>query len=216
MQGELTMTETTLYLTRHGQTEWNLQSRMQGHKDSPLTTAGRQQAEWLGERLRQAQLDAVYSSTSPRAVQTAEIILGGRPLKLETLESLREINMGAWEGQQVDRIRETDPERYRNFWEKPHLYRPAEGGETYAALLDRTLPAILDIAARHSGGSVLIVTHRITLKAVMGHYLGKTLQELGELPDILSASLSKMVLRDGMPHVELYGDTLHYKEQEPH
>lgn len=206
------MTKTTLYLTRHGQTEWNLQGQMQGHQDSSLTTLGRQQAEWLGERLAAVQFNAIYSSTSPRAVSTAEIIRGNRKQELVTSEALREINMGTWEGQKVDIIRESDGERYRHFFKAPHLYQPSIGGESYEVLLDRTLPAVEQILTANEGGTVLIVTHRITLRAIMGHYLGKSLQELGEMSDILSASLSKITFRDGIPQVEMYGDTSHYKE----
>ncbi|MFD2882332.1 histidine phosphatase family protein [Paenibacillus rhizoplanae] len=56
---------TTVYITRHGQTEWNVQKRMQGHQDSPLTPLGVQQAEWLSKSLLDVHLDAVYASSSP-------------------------------------------------------------------------------------------------------------------------------------------------------
>jgi broad specificity phosphatase PhoE len=206
------MTETTLYFTRHGQTEWNLQGRMQGHQDSPLTASGRLQAEWLKERLEAVPFEAFYSSTSPRAVSTARIIQGERPGELRTKDELREINMGLWEGESIEVIREKDAEQFQNFWEAPHLYQPSGSGETYAALLERVIPVLQDIVTAHSGGNVFIVTHRITLKAILGYYLGRDLHELGELPDILSTSLSKISYRDGVPHIEMYGDTSHYKE----
>jgi probable phosphoglycerate mutase len=68
------MKKTVLFLTRHGQTEWNLQKRMQGHQNSALTTLGEQQAEWLRERLEGENLGAIYSSISPRALHTAQIL----------------------------------------------------------------------------------------------------------------------------------------------
>ncbi|MFF2015849.1 histidine phosphatase family protein [Paenibacillus sp. NPDC058177] len=206
------MTETTLYLTRHGQTEWNLQGRMQGHQDSPLTITGKEQAKWLQERLQKVPFEAIYSSTSPRAISTAHIIQGDRPGELRTKAELREINMGLWEGQFIEDIQEKDAEQFHSFWEAPHLYQPSGKGESYAALLERVIPAVEDIMGRHTGGNVLLVTHRITLKVIMGYYLGKKLHELRELPDILSTSLSKIVLCNGDVHVELYGDTSHYKE----
>ncbi|MFC3746554.1 histidine phosphatase family protein [Paenibacillus sp. GCM10012306] len=207
------MIETTLYLTRHGQTEWNLQGRMQGHQDSPLTATGKQQAEWLQERLENVSFEAIYSSTSPRAMSTAHLIQGDKPGELLTKAELREINMGHWEGQFIEDIREQDGEQFHNFWEAPHLYQPSGKGETYDALLERVIPAVEEIMSKHAGGNVLLVTHRITLKVIMGHYLGRELQELKKLPDILSTSLSKIVWRNGSAHVELYGDTSHYKEE---
>ncbi|MFF2907538.1 histidine phosphatase family protein [Paenibacillus sp. NPDC057934] len=206
------MTETTMYLTRHGQTEWNLQGRMQGHQDSPLTITGKQQAKWLQERLQKVPFEAIYSSNSPRAISTAYIIQGDSTEELRTKAELKEINMGLWEGQLIENIREKDAEQFHNFWEAPHLYQPSGKGESYAALLERVIPAVKDIMGKHTGGNVLLVTHRITLKVIMAYYLGKELHELRELPDVLSTSLSKIVWRNGSAHVELYGDTSHYKE----
>ncbi|GAA3407821.1 histidine phosphatase family protein [Paenibacillus hodogayensis] len=206
------MTETMLYFIRHGQTEWNVQGRMQGHRDSELTVKGRRQAERLAERLSPVTFDALHSSTSPRAVSTARLIRGERSEELRTWDALKEINMGVWEGESVETIRKQDAERYRHFWEAPHLYRPSAGGESYEELLKRTLPALEKIAAEHAGGHVLIVTHRITLRTVLGHYEGKSLRELGELPDLPPASLSLVRLRDGKASVELYGDASHDKD----
>lgn len=89
------MATTTVYLTRHGQTEWNVQQRMQGHQDSPLTPLGVQQAEWLGKGLREVPLDAVYASSSPRTLRTAEIILGERGIPVTACDEFKELCMGA-------------------------------------------------------------------------------------------------------------------------
>lgn len=69
---------TRLYLTRHGETEWNVIHRMQGSKDSPLTELGVRQAESLKAVLDTVPIDAVYASPSPRAMRTAEISCGGK------------------------------------------------------------------------------------------------------------------------------------------
>lgn len=88
----------TLYITRHGQTEWNVESRMQGWADSPLTDLGMAAASQLGKRLEHVSLDAVYSSTSGRTTHTAQLIIGKRDLSLIQKEDLREINVGEWQG----------------------------------------------------------------------------------------------------------------------
>ncbi|MBU7317152.1 histidine phosphatase family protein [Paenibacillus oleatilyticus] len=204
--------QTTLYLTRHGQTEWNLNKKMQGHLDSPLTDYGMRQAEWLKERLENIQFDAIYSSSSPRAVSTAQILSGNRPLPISTLDSLKEINMGLWEGQQIDWIQQQFPVQYDLFFNDPHLYRPTGHGESYSELLERTIPALNHILAEHQGQQVLIVTHRITLKVIMSYFLGKPLHEIGSMPDIHPTALCKMIMNNDVPKVELYGDTSHYRE----
>ncbi|XOK63660.1 histidine phosphatase family protein [Paenibacillus elgii] len=204
--------QTTLYLTRHGQTEWNLNKKMQGHLDSPLTDYGMRQAEWLKERLENIQFDAIYSSSSPRALSTAQILSGNRPLQISTLDSLKEINMGLWEGQQIEWIQQQFPVQYDLFFNDPHLYRPTGHGESYSELLERTIPALNHILAEHQDQQVLLVTHRITLKVIMSYFLGKPLHEIGSMPDIHPTALCKMIMNNDVPKVELYGDTSHYRE----
>lgn len=204
--------QTTMYLTRHGQTEWNLNKKMQGHLDSPLTEHGMRQAEWLKERLENIQFDTIYSSSSPRAFSTARILSGNRPLQIATLDSLKEINMGLWEGQQIDWIQQQFPVQYDLFFNEPHLYRPTGHGESYSELLERTIPALNHILAEHQGQQVLIVTHRITLKVIMSYFLGKPLHEIGRMPDIHPTALCKIIMNNNVPKVELYGDTSHYRK----
>lgn len=69
------MKKTTIYITRHGQTQWNVEKRMQGRQDSPLTEQGMRQAMWLRDALKHVDFDAMYASPSPRARRTAEILL---------------------------------------------------------------------------------------------------------------------------------------------
>lgn len=225
------MSETVIYLTRHGQTEWNLQGKLQGHQNSPLTRLGEQQALWLRDRLAGERLDAIYSSTSQRAIHTAHILRGQRTEPLHLSEALMEINMGLWEGMYIEQIKLDYPLAYAQFFNQPALYIPvassvnadsdsdslASGGglgETYLQLLDRVIPAIERILAAHSGQRVLIVTHRITLKVIMAYFLGLSLREVGTMPDILSTALCKVNVHGGVPRVELLGDTSHYQEQD--
>lgn len=205
------MKETVLFLTRHGQTEWNLQKRMQGHQNSALTALGEQQAEWLRERLEGENLGAIYSSTSPRALHTAQILRGNRSLSIQQQASLMEINMGIWEGMNTDQIEQKYPLQYSHFFTRPDLFIPLASGETYSQLEQRVIPTLERIINDSEGLEVLIVTHRITLKVIMAHFLKKSLRELGELPDILSTALCKVTLTDHNTTIDLYGDTSHYQ-----
>lgn len=95
-------------MTRHGQTEWNRERRLQGRLDSDLTTIGSENAKLLGEHLSKVPFDAIYASPSGRTMMTASLIKGNRPIKVFTDEDLQEIYMGSWEGQQqsdVEKIR---------------------------------------------------------------------------------------------------------------
>lgn len=204
--------ETTLYLTRHGQTEWNLLKKMQGHKDSLLTPSGVQQAEWLGERLSTIPFDAIYCSSSPRAITTAGIISGHRTTEIVKLDSLREINMGLWEGHHIEQITQDFPTQFSQFFNEPHLYQPTGLGESYSQLMERTLPSIQEIMKKHKGQQVLIVTHRITLKAIMSYFMNKQLDEIGTMPDLHPTALCKVTMDNDVFHVDLYGDTSHYRD----
>ncbi|MCL6458144.1 MAG: histidine phosphatase family protein [Gorillibacterium sp.] len=204
------MTKTIIYLTRHGQTKWNLQKRMQGHQNSALTRLGEQQAEWLKNRLAGEKLEAIYSSTSPRAVHTAQILSGDHALPIRQLDALMEINMGAWEGMNTEQIQQDYPLQYTQFFTRPDLYIPVGSGETYRQLEQRVIPSIERILTDHAGQKLLIVTHRITLKVIMAYFSNKTLQEIGEMPDILSTALCKVNFTDNIPHIDMYGDTSHY------
>jgi probable phosphoglycerate mutase len=82
---------TNLYITRHGQTEWNVQGRLQGHLDSPLTELGVIQAEQLADSLVNVEFDVIYSSPSLRTVRTADMIRGERPIDITIEDKLREI-----------------------------------------------------------------------------------------------------------------------------
>lgn len=87
-----------LYLTRHGQTEWNVSQKMQGACDSPLTELGVRQAEQLQKRLELLPVDKAYVSPLKRAMDTARLLVGGRGLELIADKRLSEASLGAFEG----------------------------------------------------------------------------------------------------------------------
>ena len=118
---------TRIYLTRHGQTEWNLQKRMQGHKNSDLTALGKEQAKALGLRMKDVELNAIYTSSLPRAMQTAELIRGKNGIPVIPDDNLREIYLGCWEGMLFDEVEKKYPAQFDNFWNHPEKYVPVDG-----------------------------------------------------------------------------------------
>src|SRR3954451_11247139 len=103
---------TTVYLARHGESDWNVERRWQGHADRPLTERGRQQARPLAERLAAVDLDAVYASDLRRAWETAEAVAAPKGLQVGRLPELREVNVGSWCGLTRDECAERFPEAF--------------------------------------------------------------------------------------------------------
>ncbi|MBD2865217.1 histidine phosphatase family protein [Paenibacillus oceani] len=205
--------KTTLYLTRHGETEWNVEGRLQGHRDSALTQLGKQQAEWLGAKLEKVPIDAIYCSSSKRASDTADRIRGTRDIPIIPMDSLKEIHFGDWEGQNRVDLERTDSAKYSAFWNEPHTYVPSSGGESFVQLSERVIPALTELIAAHRGGTLLIVTHAVALKMMMAYFRGDPLKKLWQPPIIHPTALSKVVLDAdrGDTAIEMLGDTSHYR-----
>lgn len=127
---------TKLQLFRHGQTVWNILGKLQGQQDSPLSELGRKQAHDAAEKLAGEDISAAYSSSSPRAVRTTQILLGARDLPIRQMDQLREINLGVWEGKHKEEVCRRFPVEYQAFWERPNHYQTVDG-ETFHELHPR-------------------------------------------------------------------------------
>src|SRR5579872_7049036 len=95
----------TLYIVRHGETQWNVERRVQGQIDTPLTEHGKEQAKALGNLFKTIHFDAVFSSDLLRAQRTAELITLEKKLAVVTSELLRERSFGSFEGKYLEEIR---------------------------------------------------------------------------------------------------------------
>lgn len=201
---------TTLYITRHGETEWNTEGRMQGWNNSPLTYLGKMQAEWLRDRLKDVDFHAIYSSTLERAYQTAEIVKGQRNIGVIKKEGFKEISLGNWEGLTSQEIEAINKEQNYNFWKAPHLYIP-DGGEHFHELIARTHNSIKEILENHKDENVLIVTHGVTLKTIMLYFEDKPLERLWDPPFAHQTSLTVIEVDKDKYNVIMHGDTSHYR-----
>lgn len=198
----------TLYITRHGETIWNTQKRMQGWGDSDLTENGISNAVSLGNRMKEIQLDAIYTSPSKRTITTANLIKGGREIPIILDENLREINMGVWEGQTFSDIEHKYPIEYDAFWNTPHLYKSLNG-ETFAMLNNRVLNALNSIKKKHIAGNILIVTHAIVIKILLAFFKNYPLEKLWDPPFIHDTSLTIIQLNGNESNIVLEGDLSH-------
>ena len=163
---------TMLYLVRHGETDWNRERRVQGHRDPPLNETGRNQARSLARRVSTVAFEAAYSSDLQRAIQTAEILLEGRTISLRLWPDLRERHLGRWEGQIVDDIATLDPVAWGVWLKRPRDHAP-HGGETEVELERRTVGALSSIAKAHPTEAVLVVSHGGSIRAALYAWLGE-------------------------------------------
>jgi 2,3-bisphosphoglycerate-dependent phosphoglycerate mutase len=165
------MDRTRIILVRHGETDWNATGRIQGHNDTPLNVAGRQQARRAAQRLACEPVRALYSSDLARACETATII--GQPLGLTVVTSprLRERQYGAWEGLTAAEIQARYPEQYAEWRARSTDFAPPQG-ETRIQLLTRALAELQTIARRHVREVVVVVTHGGLCYVLINHILG--------------------------------------------
>jgi alpha-ribazole phosphatase len=167
---------TTLILVRHGETDWNRDGRWQGHADTSLNDRGREQARALAEELGSEDVAVVYSSDLSRARETAEIIAAplGRPVEIDA--RLREVDVGGWSGLTMAEIDARFPEEVSR-WRAEEATHAFDGGETYAAMGERVVAAVEEIAERHRDEQVVVVLHGGPIRALLARAAGVTYEE---------------------------------------
>ncbi|WMM25510.1 histidine phosphatase family protein [Tissierella sp. MB52-C2] len=198
----------TIYLTRHGETQWNKEGRMQGWKNSDLTPNGIENAKRLGQRLKDIDFDYIYCSPLDRAVDTAKYIRGDKNTEIVLTESLKEMGFGKWEGMEHDRIKELYPIEHFNFWNKPHLYNQIEG-ESFNELFERVNDVLNQIISNSSLENVLIVSHAVVIKAIYAIIKKYPLEELWTPPFLQGTSLTIIEVKDDEINIILEADTSH-------
>jgi len=183
-----------IYLARHGQTDWNLERRLQGQTDTELNATGRKQAADLAERLRGVHLDRAYSSALSRTRETAEIVRGEAPL--ECLAGLNEQALGKFEGLRLDG---SDPGAAAE-WERRSRDPDdtLDGGESPNQHFDRVRASAEAIRARHPSGTILIVGHGGTNAWVLRALLVLTAEQAGSIHQA-NDELYLIEIREGRP-----------------
>lgn len=162
---------TTFYLVRHGETEWNVKGLLQGHQDSPLTKKGEQQAHELSVMLSTIHFDAVYSSDLHRAQHTAQILASGRKVKHFSHPALREFNFGKYEGRpwaEMDaEFHDLIAVREQMKKEERFHYHIRKDSESDADGVGRVFGYLQEITAAQHMGNFLVITHGGILRSVL-------------------------------------------------
>lgn len=201
---------TRVYLVRHGATQAAAENRFAGESDVSLSEAGREQARRLAERLREEPIAAFYASPLSRTLETAKILAEPHGLAVVPRDALREIAHGRWEGKTRADVEKLYPEEYQRWEADPFSFAP-EGGETGLAVTARALPALLTIVAAHGGSRVLIVSHKATIRLLIGSLLGFDLRSYRDRLDQSPASLNVLDFKDTTrARLTLFNDTSHY------
>lgn len=152
------MKETKVYLVRHGESRGNLDGRVQGQSESPLTERGRRQADAAGRALDDRGIDLVYCSDLSRAKDSADIMAASLGLSVQVDPRLREVSFGSLEGKtwaELDTYYTAAEARGDGDW---YTHRPP-GGESRQDLTARVYDTLEDLVKRHEGKTLLVVSH---------------------------------------------------------
>jgi probable phosphoglycerate mutase len=205
----LILLDTTIYIVRHGQTEWNIEGRLQGRLDSPLTEDGVEQAKQLAQRLQNVSFDCIYSSSSYRAFSTALHLRKDQEMEVIKSDHLMEMDFATWEGRKWSEIQDLFPEELLLMNEHPELFAAKETkGETFHDMQRRLASFIDQILKQHAGQNILLVSHSITIKVLINYLRGGNLKYLWDGPDIHWASLYKICLTEDKTKIFFEGEEI--------
>ncbi len=170
------MPERKIYLIRHAEPVSDGKGRYLGQSDPDLSAEGVKQANELALDMGKHSISAVYSSDLLRALHTAEKIAGKFNLPVKTDGRLREIRMGDWENLAFEELRSGFPDEYEKRRKDMANYRPP-GGESFADVRDRALPAFNEIITG-SAGNIAIVSHAGAIRVILCSIMSIPLEDL--------------------------------------
>ena len=202
----------TFYIVRHGQTNWNILGKTQGHGNSDLTKKGEEQAFELAKAIKEYPIDYIYSSDLGRAVQTAEIV--GSQIGIDTYKtkSLREMGFGDWEGLLIDEIKKHHEKTYETWRNTPHLVN-IPNGETLDIIKDRVDRFINELNEKYDNKHILLVSHSVTVRVMLLSFLNSSMENIYRIKQDNTA-LNIVEYRDYGPVIIKMNDTSHIKNNE--
>ncbi|MEV7232426.1 histidine phosphatase family protein [Streptomyces sp. NPDC051020] len=190
----MTTSPTALFLARHGQTVWHAENRYAGVSDVALTDEGRRQAEQLAQWALRHRVDAIWTSTATRAIETAQPACWALDLVPGREPDLRECDFGTVEGRTLAEFAAEDPERAEAFRADP-VINAFPGAEDPRVAAARGTMALRRIAAGHPGQRVLVVAHNTLLRLVLCELLSIPLGAYRRVfPQLRNAAVSEVRL----------------------
>jgi probable phosphoglycerate mutase len=201
------MDKARLIVVRHGETEWNLESRRQGYLDSPLTAKGVAQGGTLGQRLAHYSFTSLYSSDLGRAYLTAKFIADFNGHDILVDKRLRERNLGIFQGLKSEEIQKAYPEEYRQHRTRGPDYIIPQG-ESARQQAQRNIICLEEFAKKHLGEAIVVVTHGGVLNALFRHTLSIPLEAPRRF-EFMNASINVFYYEKGCWMLETWGDISH-------
>ena len=202
---------TRLFLVRHGATQLTAENRFSGDVGVDLSDEGRAQVQCLAERLATEKITAVYCSPLSRTVETAAILSAPHGLSPIHCNGLREISHGRWEGLTRREVEERFVGEYEAWEADPFTFAPV-GGESGVSVLARALPVIREIVVAHKGESVLVVSHKATLRLLLSSLLGFDARGYRDRLDQSPACLNVVDCKGPVQaRLMLFNDVSHYQ-----
>jgi probable phosphoglycerate mutase len=201
------MQRTQVIIVRHGQTEWNIAGIRQGHLDSRLTVRGEAQAKALAQRLAREQFSAIYSSDLGRAVQTAMAIADITGHEIVTDARLRERHLGIFQGLNAEEITAKYPEERRLLRSiGPDYVIP--GGESMRQQVERNVGYLNELAQKHAGDTIVVVTHGGVVSGFFRHTLAIPLDAPRRF-EFVNAGINVFFRENGNWMLLTWGDVSH-------
>jgi len=159
---------------RHGETDWNVEKRIQGQTDIPLNETGHNQALAMAFNAAHYNFNAIYSSDLSRAYKTAEMIAARRGLDIKTVPQLRERHYGVFQGITADEGEKNFPQAFVHYKARD-LHYDFESGESLNNFAGRVSVAIDDLTRHHSGQVIAVISHAGVLDVVYRKATGRPL-----------------------------------------
>ena len=209
-EGIVSPGKTRVFLIRHGSTVLSAEDRFAGETNVELSETGRSQARNLSRRLASQPISAFYASPLDRTMETAKILAERHGKPILTDPGFLEINHGEWEGLTREEAETRFADSYVKWEEDPYNFAP-EGGETGLAVTARAMPALLRAVAAHPGGVICVVSHKATIRLLLGAVLGFDPRRYRDHLDLNPASLTILDFRDALhARLTVFNDVAHY------
>jgi len=203
---------TRLYLVRHGATQLSAENRFAGAVGVELSDEGREQVKRLARRLADERIAAAYTSPLSRTRETAQLLVAPHRLELRPRDGLREISHGRWEGLSRAEVEQRFGDEYAAWEQDPFTFAP-QGGESGLGVLSRALPVIREIVLAHPDETVLVVSHKATLRLLMSSLLGFDPRGYRDRLDQSPACLNVLDFKDAVrARLMLFNDVSHYQD----
>jgi len=203
--------KTTVFLVRHGETQWTVEDRFNGHTDMSLTDYGRSQAKHLALRLGEESIIAAYCSPLRRCVETATLVAEPHIITPIIRDGLVELDYGAWDGMPRQEIAVQYPDEWTAWVKDPAVVAPPQGETGYAALT-RSVAVLREIVVQHVGQAILVVAHKAINRLLLCEILGIPPRNYRSRIEQFACALNCIEWHNDEPLVTLVNDTSHYSQ----